>query len=56
MLTKTEAEAKNTQIAHEWAVDFGIEFLDVDLADTMAYDLLTLLGRAWLTAEGALEE
>lgn len=45
---KTQAELANWQLAHSWAQGLGLEFDGIDLADTITYSMLTVLGRIWL--------
>lgn len=49
---KTQAEAAHWQLAHGWAQGLGLEFNGIDLADTITYSLLTVLGRIWLAEAG----
>ena len=52
-MDKTQAEAANMRIAAEWADGLGLEYAGVSLADCVAYNVLSTLGRIAL---GALAE
>ncbi len=45
---KATAEISNQAIARAWYADVDLTFNGVDMADCMVYDVLNVLGRAWL--------
>lgn len=49
---KAQAESANWKLAHNWANGLGLEFDGIDLADTISYSMLTVLGRIWLGEAG----
>lgn len=47
---KSQAEQANYKFVHEWFAGLGMSIEGIDLADTLEYDLLALMGRAYLAA------
>ena len=46
---KDSAELSNQEIARTWHAGIDLTFAGVNLADCMTYDVLSVLGRAWLS-------
>lgn len=49
MISKADAEAANWSIVKHWADGLGLEYVGVSLADCVAYNMLSTLGRIALT-------
>lgn len=56
LVSKQAADAAHLDFVNAWADGLELVYSGVDLPDSMAYDLLTIMGRAYLNAPPETQE